>query len=67
MGQVRSLIAIALAYITYWLSRFCKNTKRDARQYLKTAERNDVMIFLEWILDNYRSRKRISLRQKFKH
>jgi len=25
------------------------------------------MVFLEWILDNYRSRKRISLRQKFEH
>jgi len=66
-GTGEKPIAIVLAYITNRLSRLCKNTERDARQHLKTAERNDIMIFLEWILDNYRSRKRINLRQKFKH
>jgi len=48
-------------------NKYCKNTEKNALEYLKTANRNDVMIFLEWILDNYRSRKRISIRQKFKH
>jgi hypothetical protein len=53
------------------VSRFCMNTNNganyDANDLLAKAERNNVMLFLEWILDNYSSRKRTSLRQKFKH
>ena len=67
MGQVKKPTAIVLVYVTHFLFRFCKNIKRDAHQHFKTAERNDIMIFPEWILDNYRSRKRIGLRQKFKY
>jgi hypothetical protein len=49
------------------VSRYCENTEKEAKRLLAKAKRNDVMLFLEWILDNYPSRKRISLRQKFKH
>jgi hypothetical protein len=34
--------------------------ERDALQSIKNSERDD-MLFLEWILDNYPSRKRTSI------
>jgi hypothetical protein len=61
------------------LRRYCENMKEDSKedfkedlprdplQMLQTAERDDIMLFLEWILDNYPSRKKISIIQKFKH
>lgn len=36
-------------------------------QLLRCASKEVVMGFLEWNLDNYRSRKSTSLYQKFKH
>jgi hypothetical protein len=60
--------AFDLRRATYSQYRYCENTKKeDPLQSLRDADRDDLMLFLEWILDNYRSRKRISIFQKFKH
>ena len=49
------------------LFRFCENTKKNPTQLLKNASNHDLKIFLQWIIDNYPSRKRTSIRQKYKH
>lgn len=48
--------------------RCCENIgERSPYQHLKAATYDDVILFLKWNLDNYRSRKRSSIFQKFKH
>jgi len=34
-------------YKSNYLSRYYKNTKKDALKYLKTANKNNVIIFLK--------------------
>lgn len=75
METVRSSYPVP-AYISQLiLRRYCESMKedfkedlrRDPLEMLQTAERDNIMLFLEWILDNYPSRKKISIIQKFKH
>ncbi|KAF2188461.1 hypothetical protein K469DRAFT_565307 [Zopfia rhizophila CBS 207.26] len=49
------------------LSRYCKNIEADPIPLIKSALKQDVILFLRWNLDDSRSRKRTSIRQKFKH
>ena len=47
---------------------YCQNIdKDDPKQHIKDATYDDVVLFLRWNLDNYRSRKRSNIIQKFKH
>lgn len=48
--------------------RYCKNIEEEnLKQHIKDATYDDVVTFLRWNLDNYKSRKRSNIRQKFKH
>ena len=65
MGKVR-VLQFKMKFYSL-LFRFCKNIEEHPVQLIRNALNDDVKLFLRWILDNYPSRKRSSIFQKFKH